>query len=408
MPTFRCLFCQHANPASAKFCNECGSGLHLQPCERCDAINDRDAPQCHHCGVALAAAPSEPLREALEPAAVPTLVDEVTLPKSAVSAEQRTSVDRAFEVLERDLATLDRTHAAGRAGDAPAWAVATQPHEHAAASGEGELAAVRLQPFWRLRASRPRVRSLAAMAAVGVVVAVAVAGYLHTSPQAPNAGTAATTTTEPVRELAIAPSVDPPPASARNEGSAQVSMAQGDASIVAAPSAETTTSSGAPAASVAAAPSAMPNAEPIARAPAVTATRDDPVPAPAVAAKQDDPIPAPAVEAKQDDPAAAYVVAKRDDPTSPSAVGRAIAPALIAQAGDPAASAPARAVTSKPRRARTSAARAVNVSPPMIDSVPTTAAPGLDAVSPAPVAGPCTASVAALGLCARGPDAANR
>jgi hypothetical protein len=152
----------------------------------------------------------------------------------------------------------------------------------------------------------------------------------------------------------------------------------------------------------------MPNAEPIARAPAVTATRDDPVPAPAVAAKQDDPIPAPAVEAKQDDPAAAAVVAKRDDPTPPSAVGRAIAPALIAQAGDPAASAPARAVTSKPRRARTSAARAVNVSPPMIDSVPTTAAPGLDAVSPAPVAGPCTASVAALGLCARGPDAANR
>ncbi|MGE5738244.1 MAG: double zinc ribbon domain-containing protein [Betaproteobacteria bacterium] len=376
MPTFRCLFCQHANPASAKFCNECGSGLHLQPCERCDAINDRNAPQCHHCGVALAAAPSEPAREASEPAAVPTLVDEVTLPKSAVSAEQLTSVDRAFEVLERDLATLDRTRAAGRAGDAPAWAVATQPHEHAATGGEGELAAVRLQPFWRLRASRPRARSLATMAAAGVVVAVAVAGYLHTLPQGPTPGTVAATTTQPVRELAIAPSVDS---------------------------------------------SAMPNADPAARAPAVTAKRDDPVPAPAVAAKQDDlvpapavaakqddPIPAPAVAAKQDDPPAAAVVAKPDDPTPTSAVGSAIAPALMAQADDPAASAPARPVTAKPRRARTSTARAVTVSPPLIDSVPTTAAPGIGAVSPSPVAGPCTASVAALGLCARGPDAADR
>jgi hypothetical protein len=374
MPTFRCLFCQHANPASAKFCNECGSGLHLQPCERCDAINDRNAPQCHHCGVALAAAPSEPAREASEPAAVPTLVDEVTLPKSAVSAVQLTSVDRAFEVLERDLATLDRTRAAGRAGDAPAWAVATQPHEHAATGGEGELAAVRLQPFWRLRASRPRARSLATIAAAGVVVALAVVGYVHTLPQGPTPGTAAATTTQPVRELAIAPSVDS---------------------------------------------SAMPNAEPAAPAvtakrndpvpaPAVAAKQDDPIPAPAVAAKQDDPIPAPAVAAKQDDPPAAAVVAKPDDPTPTSAVGSAIAPALMAQADDPAASAPARPATAKPRRARTSTARAVTVSPPLIDSVPTTAAPGIGAVSPSPVAGPCTASVAALGLCARGPDAADR
>jgi hypothetical protein len=80
----------------------------------------------------------------------------------------------------------------------------------------------------------------------------------------------------------------------------------------------------------------------------------------------------------------------------------------MAQADDPAASAPARPATAKPRRARTSTARAVTVSPPLIDSVPTTAAPGIGAVSPSPVAGPCTASVAALGLCARGPDAADR
>jgi hypothetical protein len=402
MPTFRCLFCQHANPASAKFCNECGSGLHLQPCERCDAINDRNAPQCHHCGVALAAAPSEPAREASEPAAVPTLVDEVTLPKSAVSAEQLTSVDRAFEVLERDLATLDRTRAAGRPGDAPAWAVATQPHEHAATGGEGELAAVRLQPFWRLRASRPRARSLATMAAAGVVVAVAVAGYLHTLPQGPTPGTVAATTTQPVRELAIAPSVDSSAMPNADPAARRPAVtAKRDDPVPAHPVAAKQDDP-VPAPAVAAKQD-----DPV-PAPAVAAKQDDPVPAPAVAANQDDPVPAPAVAAKQDDPPAAAVVAKRDDSTPTSAVGPALAPALMAQADDPAASAPARAVTAKPRRARTSTARAVSVSPPMFDSVPTTAAPGLDAVSPAPVAGPCTASVAALGLCARGPDAADR
>ncbi|WP_300455024.1 zinc ribbon domain-containing protein [Accumulibacter sp.] len=45
-----CLFCKHTNPAEASFCNECGSPLHLQPCEQCGAIDKRSAASCHKCG----------------------------------------------------------------------------------------------------------------------------------------------------------------------------------------------------------------------------------------------------------------------------------------------------------------------------------------------------------------------
>jgi hypothetical protein len=47
-----CPFCDHTNPAGAKFCNDCGSPLHLKPCKRCDTINDADARYCYECGAA--------------------------------------------------------------------------------------------------------------------------------------------------------------------------------------------------------------------------------------------------------------------------------------------------------------------------------------------------------------------
>jgi len=45
-----CRFCHHANPSGAKFCNECGSPLHLRPCPRCEAVTDASAGACHQCG----------------------------------------------------------------------------------------------------------------------------------------------------------------------------------------------------------------------------------------------------------------------------------------------------------------------------------------------------------------------
>src|SRR5690349_12326063 len=45
-----CSFCDHHNPAGAKFCNDCASPLHLKPCKRCDAINHQAATKCYKCG----------------------------------------------------------------------------------------------------------------------------------------------------------------------------------------------------------------------------------------------------------------------------------------------------------------------------------------------------------------------
>src|SRR5215472_2232537 len=49
-----CAFCDHHNPAAAKFCNTCGSPLHLRPCNQCDAVNDQSASNCHKCGAECA------------------------------------------------------------------------------------------------------------------------------------------------------------------------------------------------------------------------------------------------------------------------------------------------------------------------------------------------------------------
>ena len=47
-----CAFCNHRNPAGSRFCNDCGSPLHLKPCNQCGAINDQAATTCYSCGVA--------------------------------------------------------------------------------------------------------------------------------------------------------------------------------------------------------------------------------------------------------------------------------------------------------------------------------------------------------------------
>ena len=47
-----CAFCDHRNPAGAKFCNECASPLHLKPCSKCDAVNHQAATNCYKCGAA--------------------------------------------------------------------------------------------------------------------------------------------------------------------------------------------------------------------------------------------------------------------------------------------------------------------------------------------------------------------
>lgn len=50
MSSICCSFCQHPNPADARYCNECGNTLALRPCVNCDAVNDLRAAQCRVCG----------------------------------------------------------------------------------------------------------------------------------------------------------------------------------------------------------------------------------------------------------------------------------------------------------------------------------------------------------------------
>lgn len=55
MDTLQCSFCSHENPATAKFCNACGSLLNLQLCKHCGAIDHAAATACYKCGAAFAA-----------------------------------------------------------------------------------------------------------------------------------------------------------------------------------------------------------------------------------------------------------------------------------------------------------------------------------------------------------------
>jgi ribosomal protein L40E len=48
--SIECLFCKHPNPVGASFCNECGSSLDVQLCDRCGAIDKRTAHTCYKCG----------------------------------------------------------------------------------------------------------------------------------------------------------------------------------------------------------------------------------------------------------------------------------------------------------------------------------------------------------------------
>ena len=64
-----CSFCNHRNPAGAKFCNNCASPLHLKPCKQCDAVNDQAATNCYKCGAACPVLFSTPEATPVLPAA---------------------------------------------------------------------------------------------------------------------------------------------------------------------------------------------------------------------------------------------------------------------------------------------------------------------------------------------------
>ena len=116
-----CAFCDHRNPAGARFCNSCASPLHLKPCKQCDAVNDQSATNCHQCG-----------------APCPVLL----------STPEATSV----------LSAADSTPAGATPGDAAVAATAMQPL----------FAASALRAGWRLlRPGRFVVAAIATIVIVG-------------------------------------------------------------------------------------------------------------------------------------------------------------------------------------------------------------------------------------------------
>jgi double zinc ribbon protein len=64
----QCPFCNHANPAGAKYCNDCGSPLHLKPCNQCEAINDQVASNCYLCGTEFPVLSTAPEAASVSPA----------------------------------------------------------------------------------------------------------------------------------------------------------------------------------------------------------------------------------------------------------------------------------------------------------------------------------------------------
>jgi ribosomal protein L40E len=67
-----CPFCDHRSPAGAKFCSDCGSPLHLKPCNQCDAVNSQAATNCYKCGAECPALFTTPEAAPVLPAADPT------------------------------------------------------------------------------------------------------------------------------------------------------------------------------------------------------------------------------------------------------------------------------------------------------------------------------------------------
>lgn len=58
LPPVQCLLCNHLNPAGVRFCNDCGSQLHLLPCEKCGVMNKRNASNCYKCGAGFTLPPA--------------------------------------------------------------------------------------------------------------------------------------------------------------------------------------------------------------------------------------------------------------------------------------------------------------------------------------------------------------
>lgn len=116
MPPLQCLFCNHLNPAGASFCNDCGSQMHLQPCDRCGAVDKRTARNCYKCGAGFT------LPAASEINSAPALVASQTADPSMDDFDRAQALTTLIPVQLDETLSLDK--GAMASGPRRTWRVA--------------------------------------------------------------------------------------------------------------------------------------------------------------------------------------------------------------------------------------------------------------------------------------------
>jgi ribosomal protein L40E len=163
-----CLFCHHRNPPGAKFCNECGSPLHLSPCETCGAINNLTDTHCWQCNAALRP-PKAPLQgEGSE------RDPKISAPEAADRAQPFTASEQDYRGLAQELA------AAAPVIDQAAAADPARPRPGERASLDLNIPEPKSLFVQADDTSRSRWRGLmATLLAAAVGSAIAVGAYLY-------------------------------------------------------------------------------------------------------------------------------------------------------------------------------------------------------------------------------------
>lgn len=173
----QCLFCGHANPAGAKFCNDCASPVHLKPCNRCDAINDRPTKNCYKCGAEF---PTQVLATEAPPASAAAEGAVVASPSSEGAFEHRYT-----PLPESAAAALDLRQHGSRNGPASGHAeevevVVRKPRPLAGRMipfFSAEQRATQVVPVRQLVATARRPRIVHATLSAMLVVVLALSGY---------------------------------------------------------------------------------------------------------------------------------------------------------------------------------------------------------------------------------------
>jgi len=392
MASQTCSFCNHANPAGAKFCNECGSGLGLRPCARCDAINDVGATFCHHCGALLNERAATPVGNAPQSAREVEAVSESSVVRaldavapeaanaraaSAPSVKELSSAAERLNAFWRDsmqAVEVERARKPDPVDSPGAGALETLPSRV-----ESESPVIDVPSRYR-RESGAR-RAAIALVVLAVVGGAAYYGYEQSSPTRVAPAASAPIAVPPSAQSAPAQSPQSSPAT-QPASTASEAVATAPAAT-SAPSSEAATSSSAPPNTEAAQPAtfAAPTATESASAGAASAAPATPQPDVQAA------IPAPPEPVATKAPAAKVppVVAK---PPATVVLRRPKNPNRAATSGD------------AMRNAGSARVPAGGNAQPL--SLPPTLSPAVPAPATPPVArGPCTDSVAALGLCSR-------